>query len=169
MPEARPIVESDVEYPLSNNCSGIFCMRVRMVRPSKNPAIMVMIQVRFHHTGFVSAIFCLWPLSCFSSLSDSVPSFHSSSSRTLSLSSCTLSPSEGPFGIGPPFSRALIILSSTFTSPTLEWLPSVAMVEFEATERSDGGGLNCRVHRMANVCSKRLAEDWANVEGTAAR
>jgi hypothetical protein len=55
----RPIVESAVEYSLSNNCSGIFCMRVRMVRPSKSPATMAMIQVRFHHTGFVPVILCL--------------------------------------------------------------------------------------------------------------
>ena len=56
---ARPFVESGVEYSLSSNCIGIFCMRVRMVRPSKNSATMVMIEVRFHHTGFVSAILYL--------------------------------------------------------------------------------------------------------------
>jgi hypothetical protein len=60
MPVARPIVESDVDYFLSSNCSGIFCMRVSMVRPSKNLATMVMIQVRFHHTGLVSTILYLW-------------------------------------------------------------------------------------------------------------
>jgi hypothetical protein len=29
----------------------------------------------------------------------------------------------------------------------LEWLPSVAMVEFEATEKSDGRGLRFLVHQ----------------------
>jgi hypothetical protein len=61
IPVARPIVESDVEYSLSNKLQWIFCMRmrVRMVRPSKNSAIMAMIQGRFHHPGCVSAILYL--------------------------------------------------------------------------------------------------------------
>ena len=146
MPVARPIVESDVEYFLSSNCSGVPPRWVCFSNPLPLPPFCVFrcCLIVCHHSILPARA----PF-----LSAHAP-FH---------------PVSAPLGIGPPISRASIILSSTFSSPTLEWLPSVAMVEFEATERSDGGGLNCRVHRMANVCSKRLAEDWANVEGTAAR